>query len=237
MTDTYGALQVPAQLPTPLPGQTLQPVDRVLDCIGNYLQAVLNKELSPMWEAVAPGLAPMVRRVFTADPEDVVLNESHLPALFVWDPDQTQHQQLADDWWTSDRRIAVMWMFEPGTVRQREDRMRVQSALTSTIHRALAMGRNPAWVDFGDIDPKAIKRGSVLVRRAGLIALPRPQQSQRVMVTITRESAEPVTYRAFRTTVLVTERFRRDPAAHGKPAALSNSVQSGGTSVDSNIGP
>jgi hypothetical protein len=237
MSDTYGALLVPAQLPDETGPAAGKPVDRVLDCISQYLSAVLVANLGAMWEAVAPGMAPVVRRVFTADPEDVLLNESHLPALFVWEPEIATHERFADDWWTTNRTIVALWMFEPGTITQREIRMRVQNAIASTIHQELAMGRNPAWVDPTDSDPKAAKRGSVLTKRCGLICLPKPQISQRVPITITRENSEPVTYRGFRTSVLVTQRYRRDPAAHGKPSAVSLIAQSGGTTVERELGP
>ncbi len=238
MSDTYGGQTIPAQLPPQAGLGAGQPVDRVLDCISDYLRAVLNANVGAMWEAVAPGMTPVVRRVFTADPEDVLLNESHLPALFVWEADSGNHQQIADDWWTSDRMLAVLWMFEPGQIVQREFRMRVQNAITSTIHHELAMGRNPAWIDPTDTDPKAATRGSVLIRRCGLITLPKPQHSQRVPITITRENSDPVYYRGFRSTVLVTERFKRDPASTRRmpdvsPAAVSIIVEAGGTTVES----
>lgn len=231
MADQYGDLQVPAQQPPDDGPGAGQPVDRVLDCIGAYLKAVLIADIGEMWDAAAPGLAGVVRRVFTADPEDVLLNESHLPALFVWDPEQANHQQLADDWWTTDRSIVVLWMLEPGAIDKREIRMRIQSSLTETIHHSLAMGRHPAWVDPNDTDPTAATRGSVLIKRAGLITLPKPQRSQRVLITISRENADPVTYRAFRTVVIVTQRFKRDPAVHGVASATEISVQQGGNTV------
>jgi len=237
MADTYGDLTIPAQLPADTGQTESQPVDRVLDCFGAYLKAVLIANVGAMWDAAAPSLKPIVRRVFTADPEDVLLNEAHLPALFVWDAEQNNHQQIADDWWTTDRSIVVLWMFEPGNITQREFRMRVQNAVTTTIHHELAMGRNPAWIDPTDTDPTAATRGSVLVRRCGLVTLPRPQRSQRVPITLTRENNEVVTYRGFRTTVLVTQRYRRDPAVHGTASAVSIVVQSGGTTVESQLGP
>jgi hypothetical protein len=237
MSDTYGGLTVPAQLPSDDGPAAGKPVDLVLDCFAAYLTAVLIANVGDMWESVAPGMSPIVRRSFTADPEDVLLNESHLPALFVWEPDPSPHQQIADDWWTTDRTIAVLWMFEPGAITQREDRMRVQNAIVTTIHSQLAMGRNPAWIDPTDTDPKAATRGSVLIKRCGLVTLPKPQNSQRVPITIVRENSDPVTYRGFRTSVLATQRFRRDPAAHGTPSAASLIVQSGGTTVESLLGP
>jgi len=166
----------------------------------------------------------------------VLLNESHLPALFVWEPDMGNHTQYADDWWTTDRTIIVLWMFEPGPIVQREIRMRVQNAITTTIHHELAMGRNPAWIDPTDTDPTAATRGSVLTRRCGLISLPRPQHSQRVPITITKENSEPVMYRGFRTSVLVTQRYKRDPAMHGSDGSTSvlaagNPVTAGGSPV------
>lgn len=237
MSDTYGDLIVPAQLPDTNGSGAGLPVDRVLDCFGDFLKAVLIANVGDMWQAVAPALAPVVRRVFTADPEDVLLNESHLPALFIWDGESSNHQQFADDWWTTDRTIVVMWLFDPGDRIKRESRMRAQDAITSTIHHELSIGRNPVWVDPTDPDAQALRRGSVLTTRCGLITLPKPQRSARVLVSITRENSEVVTYRAFRTPVLVTQRYRRDPAAHGTPAALSLSVQSGGTTVDSKFDP
>lgn len=236
MSDTYGSLVVPAQLPDENGLGAGLPTDPVLDCFGAYLKAVLIANVGDMWASVAPALAPVVRRVFTADPEDVLLNESHLPALFVWEPDMGNHQQFADDWWTTDRAIVVLWMFDPGAIDKREARMRVQNAITSTIHHELAMGRNPAWVDPTDTDPTAARRGSVLVRRCGLMTLPKPQHSQRVIINITRENNEVTTYRAFRTSVLVTQRYRRDPAAHGTALAASMVVQSGGATVESELG-
>jgi hypothetical protein len=237
MSDTYGGLKVPIQLPTEDGLGAGKPVDPVLDCFGAFLKAVLIKNVGAMWEAAAPALAPVVRKVFTADPEDVLLNESYLPALFVWDADISTHQQIADDWWTTDRTIVVLWMFEPGAITHRENRMRVQIAVTSTIHHELATGRNPAWVDPTDTDPKSAYRGSVLTKRCGIISLPKPQHSQRVPITITRENSESVTYRGFRTPVIVTQRYRRDPAARGTSSAVSISVQSGGTTVESELGP
>jgi hypothetical protein len=236
MSDTYGALATPAQLPAIDGLGAGQPIDRVLDCFGSYLSAVLIARVGGMWEAVAPSLAPVVRRVFTAHPKDVVLNESHLPALFLWRSGE-RFSQMADDWWINEATVTVMWLLEPGSVIQREKRLRVQGSIALNIHSALAMGRDSSWVDFGDVDPTAARRGSVLVKRAGLMTLPKPQQAEQVDVTLQPDGAEPVTYRAISTTVLVTERFKRDPAAHGRPAAVSNSVQSGGTQVDSEVGP
>jgi len=238
MSDTYGALQIPVQLPPVSgPGAGL-PVDRVLDTFGAYLKAILNARVGAMWTAVAPGLGAVVHRVFTANPEDVLINESYLPALFVWRSQPGRQSRLADDWWITEAVLTVMWLLEPGDVVKREKRMRMQPVIASNIHSALAMGRDPAWVDFGDTEPTAAARGSILIDRAGLMRLPEVQQSQLVPVTLAPENSDPVTYRAVSTQVITTERFKRDPAAHGTPSAAGISVVQGGANiVTSQFGP
>lgn len=227
MTSTYGGLDIPVQLPPEDGPAARLPVDRALDCIGGYLAATLNDRLGLMWSVVAPGMGQVVHRVFTANPRDVILNESHLPALFIW---RQRHvfSKLTDDTRAATVTLSVLWLLEPGEPTQREKRLRMQGPVADMIDAALLESRDPAWVDFGETDADSLLLGSDLMARGGLLYQPLAIGSEEVPITIAVNNGDPVFYHAVSTQVQIVEAYKRDPAtgtsrvdSDGNPIGIS----------------
>lgn len=227
MTDSYGGLQIPAQTPEQIAENTGKPVDAVIDAFGGYLQAYLNAKLGDMWAAVAPGLTPVVRRVYTAKPQDVILNESTLPALFIWRT-RLSFSQMADDIRIDESVVSVLWLLDPGDPIKRENRLRMLPAVANMIDAAVDEGRDPSWIDPADPDPEAALYGSVLMYRAGLIKPPYTLTAEPTVITVESTKSETTQYSAFTVQIQTMEQRFRDPAT-GRYVSGVQSTQTQGS--------
>lgn len=235
MTDFYGAISIPSE-----PAEDF--VDPLTHYIGSYLTAVLPALVGDSWARIAPG-QDLVRRFFTADPAEVLFNESALPALFVWRPDSEHSiERLADDLHVTTSNVRIFWLQAHDTSPKRERRMQFAGPLSKAVHVALIEGRHPAWVMPGDADATASTRGSLLMTWAGLIRPPEVR-SQTLPVTMQVDGGEPVTYQAVVFTVRCTERLTRTALGHSRrqdptiTSALDLTVDQDGNEVLSLLPP
>lgn len=226
MSDTYGELEIPAQLPDQQAEGAGKPVDAILDAFGGYLSAYLNAKLGNMWAAVAPGLTPVVRRVYTAQPKDVILNESTLPALFIWRT-RLSFSQFADDIRIDESVVSALWLLDPGDPIKRENRLRMLPAVANMIDAAIDEGRDPCWVDPADPDPEALLYGSVLMDRAGLIKQPYTLTAEPTSITVESTKSETTQYSAFTVQIQTMEQHFRDPAT-GRYTTATHTTQTAG---------
>lgn len=169
MTDTYGALQIPAQVRGASPPAVISPGDPLLGWTADYLKAVLTANALASWQDVAPG-APVVNQVRLHNPEDETFNEKDLPCLFVFRDDSVADQAiewLADDYRFQPSIVRAWWVMPVATQEKRALRFPFSNAITKVIDQAIERQRDPSWVVAGDPDPLAATRGSVLSRYAG----------------------------------------------------------------------
>lgn len=206
MADQYGASTLPAAGDDDF-------VDPLTHYLGSYLQAALNAQLGNKWQQLSPG-KEVVRNVFTSDPEDVLFNESALPALFVWRPISEHHtEKIADDYHVTVSTVRVYWLQAHDPTPKRERRMQMAGVLSKAAHAALVEGRHPAWIVNSDTDTTAATRGSLIMTWAGLIRPPEVR-SETIPVTMQRDGGDPVTYQAIVMSVKCTERLTRSVVGH-----------------------
>jgi hypothetical protein len=201
MADQYGAITLPATA-------TDDFVDPLTYYLGHYLKAALTAQLLEKWQQLAPG-KDLVRSVFTADPAEVLFNESALPALFCWRPiSEHSTEKVADDYHVTISMVRVFWLQAHDTSPKRERRMQFSGLLSKATHSALVEGRHPDWVVAGDTDATAATRGSLLMKWAGLLRPPEVR-SETLPVTMQVDGGEPVTYQAVIFSVKCAERLTR----------------------------
>lgn len=201
MSDQYGAITLPASANEDF-------VDPLTFYLGSYLKAALTAQLIDKWQQIAPG-KDLVRSVFTADPAEVLFNESALPALFAWRPiSEHSTEKIADDFHVAVSTVRVFWLQAHDTSAKRERRMQFAGLLSKASHSALIEGRHPDWVVTGDTDATAATRGSLLMKWCGLIRPPEVR-SETLLVTMQLDGGEAVTYQAVILSVKCTERLRR----------------------------
>lgn len=212
MTDTYGAIDLPAAA-----GEFGQGyVDPVLSAIGGYLKAVLPVKLGSSWASVAPG-EKLISHVFHVKPQEALVNASQLPGLFVWRGPFTQNRE-GDDYLLTRTQLGLMWLLWWDQPIKREKRLPFVGAVVAAIHSALARGRDPAWVVAGDTTEGAATRGSVLMQQAGLFEpIEKIQGSEADVVLDPDKSGNPVAYKALSLTIQICERMTRDPALFSVP--------------------
>jgi hypothetical protein len=219
MTDTYGGLALPMPAP-PFAGKA---PDKALDAIGDYLQATLTAQLGAAWRSVAPG-EELIKTVFTVSPQNALLNQSQLPALFIW-PGRTKSTREAEDYLVTKTQVSAIWLLWWDSPLKREQRLPFQRSVTLTAHALLARGRHPAWVVTGDTTAGAATRGSPLLKQAGLFAPIDELETNEQDISLDPEkSGNPVYYKALSLSFLIAERAFRDPALW--PEATSTSSPS-----------
>jgi hypothetical protein len=207
MTDLYGGFPLPA-----VPGAFGQEApDKALDPIGAYLQAVMPTLIGAAWAAVAPK-EELIKRVFKTRPENSLVNQNQLPALYLW-RGRSRRTREADDYLIARTQVTCLWLLWWDTPTKREQRMPFQGAFTHAAHSALARGRNPAWVVAGDTVSGAATRGSVLVQQAGLFEPLDDLETQEIDISLDPErSGTPVQYKALSLVFTIAERMFRDPS-------------------------
>lgn len=166
MADTFGALSLPAAVPSADTGDGYTPAaagDPCLDTLAAFFSAVLIADVGDAWDARAPAAEeqPIVRSVFTHDPTQVEFNEALLPALFLWRPGEGAGvDKYAEDLLRDAAMLRLWWVMpyapDPDVQRQR---MPFINAVGKALARACNAGRHPAWVLAADstADPDAIR--------------------------------------------------------------------------------
>lgn len=217
MADTYGAEQLPSADALVSDKRGRRAPDRALDAIAAYLKAVLPERLGALWAQVAPGEV-LIRETFTARPQDCLVTQAQLPALFIWRGRSTKTRE-AEDYLTSSTQLGLMWLLWWQDPLKRERYLPMQGIVAKAIHETLARGRHPAWVVRGDTTPGAATRGSVLVQQAGLLEPIREIQDDFVDVSLDPDnSGVPVRYKALSLTIPIVERMTRDPELFTVPS-------------------
>jgi hypothetical protein len=235
MADTFGALELPAQIPTASDTVT----DPALDVIGEFSAAVLNFYAGDAWAwaAVAVDSTPFVKTVNTHNPEDVEFNSRDLPALFLW-RSRGITERLADDWLIARDNVTLLWVPRPEAQKKRARRSPIFNAFEKFLAPAFENGRDPAWIKAGDTDPFAASRGSSFLDWAGLFRAPteQPIQVTNTKLVIQMEGSEPRTYDAVTLQMELAERLVRDPAVHSEaPTSVQFDIDIDGLIVDSSI--
>ena len=162
METTYGALQIPVQLPAT--GEEIS--DPAISLIANYCKALLNTYAQAAWSTVAPtvkglttapnGLAsPVVRAAFGHNPEEESFTEDALPALYLWRAKGAPAYYLAEDYRVSDETWTLLWLFRPAQQDARRIRQSFVNAVYKIIDDGIERQRDPVYVAATDTDPTA----------------------------------------------------------------------------------
>jgi len=229
MSDTFGSLIFPCQIP----GPNDSVFDPALDYLGAYLMACLNDQLGDSWKAVNPG-KKFVESYATNSANDL-FNERDLPGLF-GTRSMSYDEQYTDDWTMVFTDVAMTWVPQNAVQAKRAMRSTGVNGFSKVITRALALGRSPAWVDPTDPDPTAPKLGSVLVDRARLIRMPYVISAKPDQVTI-QKGIDYDTYPAFTVMIKIHEITEWDESfdsivmADRDPSKLDETVTSGNFSL------
>jgi len=233
MSDTFGALEFPVQIPGP--NDSVH--DPALDLLGAYLMACLNDQLGPSWLAVNPG-KKFIESYATNSANDL-FNERDLPGLF-GTRSMSYDEQYTDDWTMTSTDVAMTWVPQNAVQARRALRSTGVNGFSKVITRALAIGRSPAWVDPADPDPAAAQLGSVLVERANFIRMPYVISSKPDQVTI-QKGIDYDTYPAFTVMIKIheitewEESFDSVVMANRAPSKLDETVTSGNFDLHSLI--
>lgn len=158
MADRYGA----AILPAPIPIETgfppvVAPGDILLGYLADFLKTVMEFHVGDLWENIQPG-KPLVKTVYCDGPE-FTLNESSLPALFIYRPGRETREiietfeQIADDYRFQKGRVACQWIMNPQPDNMRRQRDAVVDVLRKAIDASIHIGRHRSWIVPGDTDP------------------------------------------------------------------------------------
>lgn len=196
-SDTFGALNFPAQIPGPKDSVH----DPALDYIGRYLQACLNDQLGASWSAVNPG-RKFVESIQTNSPGDA-FNERDLPALFLI-RSSSFDDHVTDDWIEVTTDVSITWVPQNAVQAKRVLRYTGVNGFSKIISRALFLGRSPVWVDPLDTDPTSVTLGSVLIERANLFRWPFVTTTKVDQVTVQKGTLVDV-YPAFTVMIKIHE--------------------------------
>ena len=217
MGDTFGAISKPV-------ATGHDPVsDPALRYLGEYLAAVLNTYAGDAWTEVA-ATEPMVRSVFTHDPERHDFNERDCPALFLW-REESKPQRIADDIVADEPTIHMLWIFAPATQHKDRDRKPIFAAFRSLVTGALEQGRDPAWIVTGDTDTNAATRGSLIQLWAGLSRINPPSFKVAELDVELFDGGRIEPYDGILCDFRVEELRERDPSAGTWPAAITVSTK------------
>lgn len=161
----FGALPLPA----PAPGAEDSAGDPGLDVLLAFAKAVLVQACGTAWATIAPGAAEVVKITKAHDPGATTFNTAWCPALFGWRTGG-EIETLADDYEIETAKLTLLWVFLPTTNEKQRLRSPAVNAIAKALEAAIKRGRHPAWVQGGDSDPQASKRGSFLWEWAGWFA-------------------------------------------------------------------
>lgn len=161
---TIGGLSLP--LDPPAQGEVIG--EKALVIFGLYLQAFLRAYAGTAWATVAPS-EPIVRKVFTHDPEDYDFSENDLPALYLFRTGSAKPiEQMAEDWRVHHDNVRIFWVL-PNVA---QDRQRLRSPILPYVGKlfdaAFDRERDPVFVLDSDPDPTKFEQGSMVTRAAGV---------------------------------------------------------------------
>jgi hypothetical protein len=176
MADKYGLVSMPVALATGDEAAGDPAISRLLA----FLQSWLNANGSTAWAQVMPG-APLVRSVFSHNPEEVEFNERHLPALFAW-REEADSEQIADDILLESNTVQMLWVFPPTQQSIQRKRQSFLNALWKLVDAGIERGRTPGYLVVGDPDPLAASQGSLLYPSIGAWSLKLKKRKRRVFV-------------------------------------------------------
>lgn len=160
------------RLPIEPPGRNDSPFpDPALDVLGAYLRAFITAYAGEAWLKIAPK-EPIVRNVFTHDPEHHDFKTGDLPALYLFRTGSARDPvDLSQDFRIHADIIQAFWILPTSQDLKFPARLRAIPAVGKLIDTALEVGRDPSWVLQGDPDPTAAEQGSVVLRHAGLVSM------------------------------------------------------------------
>lgn len=177
MTDSYGALELPAPAPNPHFDQAGKRQgneavgDPCLTRLVDYFQAFTNAMVTDAWHAVSPRERP-VESAFTHDPNEVVFSTNDLPAYFLFrQGDESALERLANDIDIEHSKLRLLWVFPPRAQDDRKLRYPFVNAIVKSLIRAIEVGRHPSYVLAGDPDVTAEEFGSVIYRVANIFKI------------------------------------------------------------------
>jgi len=229
MSDTYGALNFPVQIPA----QNESVHDPALDYIGAYFKACLNYQLGPSWQAVNPD-RKFVETYEVGEPDET-FNERDLPAIFIY-RSMAYDEQISDDWNETCTDVSVTWVPQNAVQAKRALRSTGVNGFQKVISRALELGRSPVWIDPSDDDPSAKTLGSCLMTRAGFYRPPYLVSAKTDRVTI-QKGRDYADYTAFTVVIKIHEitqwnnSFDSITMANRAPSKLNETVSSGDFSI------
>lgn len=213
MADTFGGTSFPVSVPV-----DVEPVgDAALYRLGQCLTAVLNHYIGDAWGQVCPG-RDVVAKVYYHDPKEW-LDESHLPALYLWS-DQSRSARIADDLFEERRQIQIRWFDDSCSEDHRELRAPIISSIAKCIARALFRERDPAWIAADDTDTKAATKGSSLTTLGGFDFCRRePLQGLALQVRLQDGDGVPIPMYGLQTAIEIREWLVRDASESGDVGA------------------
>lgn len=217
MTDFFGLTQLPVESP----GDQDVVSDLLLQRLGMFLQAALNRMGNDAWGSRCPG-RDVVAHVFYHNPEEL-FEQNRLPALYLWESDSAR-EQAADDVLKDTRTIQIYWITEPGQEEHLVGRAPFRNAVNKAIITALHRERDPAWVVDGDTDALAATQGSFLPSWLGYNSLTRGvAKTLELDAGVDGEGKQNVCY-GIATSVVIEELVTWDTDSFTEPAAVTVTI-------------
>ena len=164
VTDRWGAVQFPAQLP---PAGVQYPGDPALTYVLQFLYAwlVLDGAANVPWQTAFN--YPIIKSSLSLlpfNPSERTFNSSYLPALYLWRDDQQggRFDRVADDWLIETSTWTMLWALPLGSQENQRSRTTYANQFVKAVAVGIERSVTPSWVMPGDPDPNAATRGSHL---------------------------------------------------------------------------
>lgn len=202
MPSSVGALVLPAPAAAP---SDRSPGAPELAVLGDFFQAVLERDLNVLWTSIA-AREPIVKKLSFHDPSDVDFVESDLPLLAVW-CSQASAERVSDQQEDLQHRLQVLWAPAPAPQIKARHRFAFFNAFSSSISLAVRNERDPSYLHaFDDNNVEAICYGSDVFAHAGIDSwtLSKGNTFQRVPVIVQTASSS-YRYPAYMATLLYTQ--------------------------------
>ena len=219
---THASLWIlPASVPVPDPC-----IGLILDFLATWLNT--DEMATAAWAplAGAAGAVPVLR-VFAHDPEDVVFDEKHLPALYLW-RDSATHSYRGDDWEDDTTELKMLWVYPLAQQSNQRVRQPYANVITKLIDAGIERGRTPSWVQPGDTDPNASTLGSLFWIFAGFDRLFFKSWTKGKLRIIAADKSDTLDYPAIEMTLELVENdvygLDRYEALLGATLAVNNKL-------------
>ena len=226
MTDLFGLTELPVQVPA---AATDVVSDPLLQYLGDFVKAALNRIGNDAWHERAPG-RNVVDFVFYHNPQDL-FDESRLPAIYLWESSSAQVQN-ADDVLTQARTLSLYWVAEPAQEAIQMARLPFRNAIGKALMSILKRQRDPAWIVAGDTDTLAPIQGSYLATYCGYNKLARgPARELSLDVRIVDGDGNRMLFQGVATELAVEEivTFSNEPFTES--SALDATITSNGAEI------